>query len=62
MSKKVFNKIFLMMICIFVINCVLFATPLKDGMYIWEYEDKDDGDFEGWPMIVEAETLGSIQN
>lgn len=28
---------------------------IEDGLYIWEYEDKQDDDFETWPAIVNAD-------
>ena len=28
---------------------------IENGLYLWEYEEKQDGDFETWPVIVGAD-------
>ncbi|MBR1723148.1 MAG: hypothetical protein IJ727_11850 [Treponema sp.] len=28
---------------------------IEDGLYLWEYEEKEEGDFETWPVIVSGE-------
>ena len=34
------------------------AVRIEDGLYLWEYAEKQDDDFETWPVIVGAD--GSI--